>query len=58
MFFRTCDICEHESRRDDNFVGCPDHLEMVFHARCFQARESLTGFGCPKCEAEEIESED
>lgn len=54
MLPRSCDICGDSLAQG---VTCPDHLEMSFHERCFRARESVTGFGCPKCEAEENERE-
>lgn len=47
----VCDICEREAPSP---VSCPDHFGFSFHFSCYVAREELTGFGCPQCEAEEL----
>jgi len=56
--FTICEICEKVFTRDAVRIRCSDHLAMTFHLSCYNAREFLTGFGCPKCEAEEKESEE
>lgn len=54
----TCEICEQPFNASRDSVSCPDHHELSFHLRCYLQRESSSGFGCPKCEAEEKESEE